>query len=423
MRFNSLGFVLSGMLCLARPNIEAKGFIVHEWGTFTTLNNSAGQALSGLYKDTELLPTFVETLPFYKYDSLLGWPSPKKLRHVNVKMETPILYFYSPEAKNVQVKVGFQNGTINQWYPACDSGENNPGPLGIDFEKPYQGFVFWNFKVLAPLDTHKVWYPNTTSIWSGPRGVTANLVQGKNGEIEKFLFYRGLGGFASTLPIQVHFNLERKLVVENQDGLNVGYIFVYENTRMGDKYLWWQGNLGIGKSVILNRPPNTSPDTSIANAKIKFRESMVQAGLTNDEALVLIEKWKYSYFEESGLKVFWLLPRPLIDHILPLTISPIPDSLERVIVGRSDILTPEFEDTLRTALQHGTLSQFQNDKYYLAYLNALQLSSPIRFSRSNSVKRVLTRAGKSKLVTPSFYDPNGNLRDSRGKSYSKKTSE
>ena len=62
----------------------------------------------------------------------------------------------------------------------------------------------------------------------------------------------------------------------------------------------------------------------------------------------------------------------MVDRILPLSVAPAPDKIERVIVGRSEILTPEFEQDLYQAQDADSLAaKFGKDKYYMAYLDFL----------------------------------------------------
>src|SRR5688500_8467049 len=49
--------VLFAALVLASPG--AKPFVVHEWGTYTTFQDSRGVQLEGLQHETERLPDFV----------------------------------------------------------------------------------------------------------------------------------------------------------------------------------------------------------------------------------------------------------------------------------------------------------------------------------------------------------------------------
>ena len=98
----------------------------------------------------------------------------------------------------------------------------------------------------------------------------------------------------------------------------------------------------------------------------------MKAGLLQDETAALFQTWENSYFStERGLKLFWIVPREAADRILPLKIDPVPEELQRVIIGRNDILTPEFERDLLQAAETGGLQAFASDKYYLAYLDFL----------------------------------------------------
>src|SRR3954465_1222229 len=92
----------------------AQTFKVHEWGTFTTLQSSNGDRLSGLQKDEEALPSFVNNIAHsYYYNGFLNGPKGFMentwFEHVTVKMETPVLYFYSDVQKDVTVNVNFNH--------------------------------------------------------------------------------------------------------------------------------------------------------------------------------------------------------------------------------------------------------------------------------------------------------------------------
>ena len=60
----------------------------------------------------------------------------------------------------------------------------------------------------------------------------------------------------------------------------------------------------------------------------------------------MIETWKDSWFEE-GLRVFYVLTRKSTDKILPLNVEPQPKEIVRVMVGRTEIITPEMEQDVR----------------------------------------------------------------------------
>ncbi|HWB58717.1 MAG TPA: hypothetical protein VG733_04460, partial [Chthoniobacteraceae bacterium] len=49
-------------VCAARADDKPKPLVVHEWGTFTTLQDDQGVSISGINADDEPLPDFVHRL-------------------------------------------------------------------------------------------------------------------------------------------------------------------------------------------------------------------------------------------------------------------------------------------------------------------------------------------------------------------------
>src|SRR5579863_8420404 len=77
------------------------GLTVHEWGTFTTIADGSGgaQPWSPLGGASDL-PCFVVHLHGLQYKSLAP-PNVPTTQTVAVRMETPVLYFYSPRKTTV----------------------------------------------------------------------------------------------------------------------------------------------------------------------------------------------------------------------------------------------------------------------------------------------------------------------------------
>lgn len=359
---------------------DAKGLVVHEWGTFTTLNASDGRSLGGLYVDASRLPAFVHGVPFFNYDSATGWAPLSKLRHVTVKMETPVLYFYAPDSLDVDVKVRFQGGTISQWYPQAYDHETDPAGSYVDFAAApstgYPGHIGWKAKVLAPGTASAYSTAGTgleTPEWTAPRNVASNLLRGEGGELERFLFYRGLGDFPQTVKLE--FRDDSTLSVSNEGQEDLPWLMVYDRRGVEDYLpagILWQGALPAHSSIRVTAPASLASDYGPGMAAMDTLQSrLVQAGLFPDEAKALIQTWYDGYFHEGGLKAFWILPRPLVDRILPLAINPAPEILQRVIVGRSEILWPALERQLRAAREADTLNHYAADKFRMAYQDFL----------------------------------------------------
>jgi hypothetical protein len=351
-------------------------FTVHEWGTFTSVSGSDGVLLPGLEVEEERLPAFVRTI-----DGLgAGYKGlARPVRNVTVKMETPVLYFYSPVARSARVEVDFAGGSISQWYPDRLEGEvlmpaGGPTfpPPPLDFAAGHRGRAVWQVDVLAPGAKEKITAPRQmeTPQWPRARVPDANLVRGPKGlvqgtapdkteegpVVENFIFYRGLGNFA--LPLKATVAPDGALTLRNTGAEDIGYVLVEQ---VPDK-IGWTGALRAGAQAA----PRLGPLGDRPHGS--FKAALQAAGLTAAEAAALLATWEESYFGRPGLRVFWIVPRALTDRVLPIKITPAPDRLERVLVGRTEVLTPQLEARLARDFAADDGKKWENDRYYRAYL-------------------------------------------------------
>jgi hypothetical protein len=154
---------------------------------------------------------------------------------------------------------------------------------------------------------------------------------------EKFLFYRGAGTFPP--PVAIHALGEGKVRVKNSTKLPVKGI-VLVTVQGNDVGFHIVGELAAGadRVEVLPRPFGNSNKVEEAMAA-----ELTAVGLYPKEATAMVRTWKHSWFGENGNRVLYLVPRPRADELLPLTITPKPDEITRVLVGRHDFLTPEQE--------------------------------------------------------------------------------
>src|SRR5262249_54742883 len=76
--------------------------VVHEWGTFTALQDEAGNPIGGINVDDEPVPAFVHNLNYRvlgsQYDeslaALFSKGAPTQHPLVTMRLETPVMYFY-----------------------------------------------------------------------------------------------------------------------------------------------------------------------------------------------------------------------------------------------------------------------------------------------------------------------------------------
>src|ERR1700758_1792580 len=112
------------------------GMIAHEWGTFTSVAGKSGQAVEWLpLNGPGDLPGFVEHFRGTGFKIGLGG---------TIRMETPVLYFYSTHDTKVDVGVSFEHGLITEWYPHASKVEpaeaNNDAVL---YQREKNGSISW----------------------------------------------------------------------------------------------------------------------------------------------------------------------------------------------------------------------------------------------------------------------------------------
>src|ERR1700733_13488976 len=88
---------------------EPGDLTVHEWGTFTSVAGADGSAVDwDALGGKDDLPGFVNDFGYRCFKWRLTG---------TVRMETPVLYFYSSRELDAHVKVAFPQGLITEWYP------------------------------------------------------------------------------------------------------------------------------------------------------------------------------------------------------------------------------------------------------------------------------------------------------------------
>src|SRR6185503_12309041 len=75
--------------------------------------------------------------------------------------------------------------------------EPDPEQNRFDLSRGYNGRILWDVKVEPATDDAmgRVFHQRETPSWIFPRHTDSALVTNKEGESEKYLFYRGVGNF------------------------------------------------------------------------------------------------------------------------------------------------------------------------------------------------------------------------------------
>jgi hypothetical protein len=64
----------------------------------------------------------------------------------------------------------------------------------------------------------------------------------------------------------------------------------------------------------------------------------------------MVETWRDSWFEE-GTRLLYIVPPAAVDAILPLRVTPAPEGVVRVFVGRLEVFTPATLDDVERAIR------------------------------------------------------------------------
>ena len=320
MHYNPFQKILLIILLLPASILaQSNNFEVHEWGTFTSIAGKDGQAQTWRpLNGASDLPSFVYKIPKSQSNcKICTW--------AQVRMETPVLYFYADHEVTANVKVDFPKGKITEWFPKA---------------KVENTSIIWDNIRINPKSEICYQEEAKESHYYPARETDAAPLAIENGEkteYEKFLFYRGTGSFHLPLSVQLNGN---QIKIKSATPIALGTIFLFEN--QAGKIGFQAINL-TNQETIVERQPLTQ---SVEGILSELEKSLLAQGLYPREAQAMLKTWRDSWFEE-GIRIFYLTPPAEMEQILPLTITPKPTKIVRVLVGRIEILTPEFVNKIQ----------------------------------------------------------------------------
>jgi hypothetical protein len=334
----------------------SSGLVVHEWGTFLSVQGSNGATLGGMIDSEEKLP------PFVRERDLNG----RNRACLFQKMETPVTYFYTDHSMTVEVKVDMPRGLLTHWFPAVQTFGPPTGPAA----KPVSpaSFLDWGKVELFP-DTPAFVGVNKSvrgirtgvaadNTWRFARETDSALVRvtkagapvHSGGDIEKFLFYRGLGEFDLPLSVEsIGTTDDIKLTLRNRGSEPLTAVFAVRVRGNSLQYARLPDLSGLS-DLAVNTAATFSTwmpkEDGVRQVKQQLTAALSKEGLFAREALAMTNTWESSYFHNDGLRVLYVLPRRLVDELIPIRIKPAPERLARVMVGRVEVLTPAQESEL-----------------------------------------------------------------------------
>ncbi len=340
----TLSIIALPHLFRAQTPASDQSLTAHEWGTFTSIAGKDGRAAEWLpLTGSTDLPAFVEH--FRSADFKGG------LRGT-VRMETPVLYFYTNHETTISVHVSFSQGLITEWYPHANRVE----PVlhqaqmvaylkdwGAHHVQP-DSSISWDSIRLEPSGSAEPPREDRANHYYAARQTSSTPLSVKiqsGDQSEKFLFYRGVASFS--VPVSARLATEGKIIAENLSKHEIPALLLFE--RRGDKLGFRIADASAAQST-LDSPELTATMDSLKQAVV---DMLIAQGLYQDEAQAMFETWRDSWFEE-GSRLLYIVPRQFVDSVLPLSISPVPAQIVRVFVGRLELVTPATQRAVEQAL-------------------------------------------------------------------------
>jgi hypothetical protein len=295
---------------------------------------------------------------------------------ITQKMETPVVYFYGDKPQKVTFDVSFPGGIISQSYPATTKSFPDAIP-GVELKN---GFASYEVNVLKNTSAQPP-YVAADNIYSHARNVASDLIQ-VGTETEKFIFYRGLGEFKTTL-LSTSRNGALNLLNQGEEKIPAAFLIYSDGKDGGDIIDIGSLNANESKNIGAKKiakitVSSKSQDQFLASARSKLLKSLVAAGLNRDEALSMVDTWEHGYFKTPGLRVLYILSRHEVEKILPAKVTPAPEIFNRVFVGRIEVLLDTTEKKVLSNIIQ------QQDQYDVNQLG--RMAQPI-LSRTKEVAR------------------------------------
>ncbi|MBI3860918.1 MAG: hypothetical protein HY290_03390 [Planctomycetia bacterium] len=359
--------------------------VIHEWGTFTCLQDELGNSIPGVNTDDESVPEFVhriadliprtsELAPVYSKGV------PRSHRQVRMRLETPVVYFHPPagltQPLHASLTVDFRGGWLTEYYPAASVIA--PGLKDGNFR-----FAGLTPQTRGSLDWHDLTiggdYPlpeTDAQVWLAPREVDAATVKAPGGEAEKYLFYRGVGNLPSPITVSRPSGSDELIIREDMPadlGLRaplairaLWLVNVRDDGQVAYRSLGAAGLTGArGRELMrtaavfrdgsgtpardqsgghgqTSRPETAAKAFSggnLARLRAEMRKELIADGLFEDEADAMLKTWELAYFKSPGVRLLYLLPQQWTDAVLPMKCS-LAAEVSRTMVGRIELVTP-----------------------------------------------------------------------------------
>jgi len=239
-------------------------------------------------------------------------------------------------------------GTFVKGYNCNDTSVLTESPPLMLVRKPV--IYFHNLENKTDVTVEVSSIKNTTVIPDATKGVNGiswdvtvknNLIVMPNGTEYPNLFYEGEINCPTSVIVNITNNVENvTYYVKNMENYTISNVFVIYgelgyfvpiNFSRFDCVYFGDLNPGEEKTIV-----NTSSEQLFNTTKAKntIRDKLASDGLTLDEANELIDYWDNWWFYPTNYGAFtrliYSIPQSVYDRLLPLLITPQPETIKRV---------------------------------------------------------------------------------------------
>ena len=374
----AVAFVLCTLL-IAATKAQQPSIVAHEWGTFTSIAGNSGTAVQWYpWAVPADLPEFVEHFQSANFKpNLTG----------TIRMETPVLYFYTAQQTTISVHVTFSKGLITEWYPhATGYAPNDRNFLNTaSTEKDTNGSVTWSGVLLRPFGEDALPHEQKDSRYYAARFTNSTPLSVRTAEgtqTEKFIFYRGVSSEESAVNGKVL--ADGSVEVVNLTHEPVAKLFRFE--RRGN-VTGIRATAGLEETTVVPAP-ELSGTAEMAEGELL--SALMEQGLYPDEARAMLDTWRDSWFEE-GSRLLYIVPQSFVNRVLPLCISPEPIETTRVFVGRLELVAGKTQSVIETALASGDEKTLAKYNRFLQPMLEILLQRETDPLKAEMIRRRLTR--------------------------------
>ncbi len=298
----------------AADAIGTPGVVVHEAGTLSTFVGSDGEAVPGAPREASL-PDFVQSKA----------PAESPL----TRLHESVLWLHSEATSEVELVDTLDGEATEQWPP---------GIAGAGGQTSWQLTLGAGATTVEALDTCDVFTPLR-------RAATTELRAGD--VVERFVLRGGASSWV--LPSSVEdLGDHGRVVVE---GLIAPLTMYFVHVHAGGALIKEQVLTGeVTDFQYLPTPKETNFQVFDELARAELASGLAAAGLTEAEALAVVDTWAFSAFQTWGRRVLILAPVSWLEGRIDTAITPAPEEHVRVYVARIEFMTETDELELTTNL-------------------------------------------------------------------------